>query len=240
MYEDRAYRHSIKDNDLVSFTVKVKETDLFIRAERDLSDEAIKAIEECRHPLEQYILNHPLFLHSLVPLPVEEDAAEIVGVMARAGQATGVGPMASVAGAMAEMVGKKLLQYSSEIIIENGGDIFLQTGKKRLIGIYAGQSPFSGKLALEFQPEIMPVGVCTSSGTVGPSLSLGLADAAIIISHSTALADAAATAVGNIVKSDGDIQQALEYARQIKGILGIVVIKADRMGAWGDINLVKI
>lgn len=239
MYEDRTYRHLIKDNDLVSFTVTVKETNLFIRAERDLSMEAVKAIGECRQPLEQYIQRHPLFMHSLEPLPVEEDAADIVRIMARAGQAAAVGPMASVAGAMAELVGKKLLQYSNEIIVENGGDIFLQTGKKRLIGIYAGQSTFSGKLALEISPEIMPAGVCTSSGTVGPSLSLGLVDAAIILSHSAALADAAATAVGNIVKSEDDIQAALERGQQIEGILGIVIIKGDRMGAWGDINLVK-
>jgi ApbE superfamily uncharacterized protein (UPF0280 family) len=86
---------------------------------------------------------------------------------------------------------------------------------------------------------MMPAGVCTSSGTVGPSLSLGLADAAIILSHSAALADAAATAVGNIVKSADDIQQALERGKQIEGILGVVVIKGDRMGAWGDINLVR-
>ena len=239
MYEDRTYRHLIKDNDLVSFTVKVKETDLFIRAVRDLSLEAIKAIEEYRNPLEEYIQSHPIFMHSLEPLPVADGAPEIVRVMAQAGQAAGVGPMASVAGAMAEMVGNKLLQYSAEIIVENGGDIFLQTSKRRLIGIFAGQSPFSGKLAMDVAPEMMPVGVCTSSGTVGPSLSLGLADAAIILSHSAALADAAATAVGNIVKSEDDIQAALECGQKITGILGIVIIKGDRMGAWGDINLIR-
>jgi hypothetical protein len=239
MYDDRTYRRLIKDTDLVSFAVRVKETDLFIRAERDLSAEAVKAIEECRRPLEQYIQLHPLFMHSLGPLQVEEDAADIVRVMATVGQVAGVGPMAAVAGAMAELVGKKLLQYSVEIIVENGGDIFLHTSRKRLIGIFAGESPFSGKLALEIRPDMMPAGVCTSSGTVGPSLSLGLADAAIVLSHSAALADAAATAVGNIVKAEDDIQRALERGQQIEGILGIVVIKGDRMGAWGDINLVR-
>jgi ApbE superfamily uncharacterized protein (UPF0280 family) len=239
MYEERSYRHFIKDNDLVSFTVKVKETDLFIRAEKDLSAEAIRVVGKCRKPLEHYIQSHPLFMHSLEPLQVEDDAADIVRIMALAGQVAGVGPMASVAGAMAEMVGKELLQYSGEIIVENGGDIFLHTAQKRLVGIYAGESPFSGKLALEVRPDMMPAGVCTSSGTVGPSLSLGLADAAIILSHSAALADAAATAVGNIVKSEDDIQAALERGQKIVGILGIVVIQGDRMGAWGDINLIR-
>jgi ApbE superfamily uncharacterized protein (UPF0280 family) len=240
MYEDRTYRRLIRDKDLVSFAVSVKETDLFIRAERDLSAEARKAIEECRGPLEQYIQSHPLFMHSLEPLPVEDDAAEIVRTMAGAGLAAGVGPMASVAGAMAELVGRNLLQYSQEIIVENGGDIFLQTSRNRLIGIFAGESPFSGKLALEVRQDMMPAGVCTSSGTVGPSLSLGLADAAIILAHSAALADATATAVGNIVKAEEDIQQALEHGKKIAGILGIVVIKGAKMGAWGDINLVRL
>jgi len=239
MYEDRSYRHLIKENDLVSFTVTVKETDLFICAERDLSAEAVQSIEEYRRPLEKYIQLNPLFMHSLEPLGVEADAADIVRIMSAAGQLAGVGPMASVAGVMSEMVGKKLLQFSHQIIVENGGDIFLQTDRKRLIGIYAGKSPFSGKLALEVLPEMMPVGICTSSGTVGPSLSLGLADAAIVLSHSAALADAAATAVGNVVKSEDDIQAALEYGQQIEGILGIVVIKGDRMGAWGEISLIK-
>ena len=239
VYEERTYRHTIKDTDLVSFTARVKETDLYIRAERDLAAEALSAIEECRAPLEKYIQNHPLFLHSLEPLLVAEDAPAIVKTMAGAGRQAGVGPMAAVAGAMAGMVGRKLLQYSREIVVENGGDIFMQTRKKRMVGIFAGRSPFSGKLALEISPEMMPAGICASSGTVGPSLSLGLADAAIVLSHSPALSDAAATAVANLVKAADDIQAALDFGRKIEGILGIVVIKGDRMGAWGEVKLVR-
>ncbi|MDD5703784.1 MAG: UPF0280 family protein [Dehalococcoidales bacterium] len=240
MYEDRTYRQVVKDSDLVSFTVTVKETNLYIRAARDLTREALRVVEDCRRPLEQYIRNNPLFLHSLEPLSVEKVAPEIVRIMADAGQAAGVGPMAAVAGALAEVVGKGLQQFSAEIIVENGGDIFISSRHKRLIGIYAGESPFTGKLALEIRPDITPAGVCTSSGTVGPSLSLGLADAAIVISNSTALADASATAVCNIIKADADLQVALERGQQIKGVLGIVVIKGDKMGAWGDVNLVSI
>lgn len=240
MYEERTYRHTIKDQDLVSFTARVKETDLYIRAERDLTVEALRFIEECRAPLEQYIVKHPLFLHSLEPLPITKDAPGIVQTMAMAGSKAGVGPMAAVAGALAEMVGRKLLQYSRQIIIENGGDIFMQTMKKRVVGIFAAQSPFSGRLALEILPEMMPAGICTSSGTVGPSLSMGLVDAAIVISHSAALSDAAATAVGNLVRADDDIQAALDFGQKIEGLLGIVIIKGDRMGAWGDIKLVRL
>ena len=240
MYEVRTYRQLVKGNDLVPFTAMVKESDLFIRAERDLTTEAVAAIIECRRPLEQYIQVHPLFLHSLKPLEVADDAPAIVRTMAKAGQMAKVGPMAAVAGAIAEMVGEKLLRHSGEVIVENGGDIFIQTKKKRLVGIYAGESPFSGKMAIEVGPGLMPMGVCTSSGTVGPSFSMGLADAAIILSHSAALSDAVATAAGNLVQSEDDIPAALESIRKIKGVLGIAIIKGERMGAWGDINLVRI
>ncbi len=240
MYEQRTYRHKIKGSGLVSFTAIVKETDLFILAQSELISETLSLIDEYRRPLEEYIRAHPLFLHSLEPLAVEEGAPEIVWLMAQAGQAAGVGPMAAVAGAMAELVGKRLLEYSREVIVENGGDIFIKTRRRRRIGIYAGDSPFTDNLALEIDPKETPLGICTSSGMVGPSLSLGLTDATIVLSRSVTLADAAATAVGNLVKTTDDIQGALDYGREIKGLKGIVIIMGDRMGAWGDIKLIKI
>jgi ApbE superfamily uncharacterized protein (UPF0280 family) len=240
MYQPRTYRNEIKDSGLVSFTVAVKETDLYIRAVRDLTPEARAAIKAVRSPLEEYIREHPLFLHSLKPVAVESGTAEIVRIMAEAARLTNVGPMAAVAGAVAELVGRELLAFSPEVIVENGGDIFLKVDSKRQIGIYAGESTFTGRLAIEVEPGDTPLGVCTSSGTVGPSLSLGLADAAIILSPSAALSDAAATAVGNMVKSERDIDAAIERGRQIKGITAIVVIVGARMGAWGDVRLVKI
>ena len=239
MYQPRTYRNEIKDGGLVSFTVIVKETDLYIRAVRDLRREAQAAIHEVRGPLEEYIREHPLFLHSLAPVAVASGAAEIVSVMAEAARLANVGPMAAVAGAVAELVGRKLLAFSPEVIVENGGDIFLKVNSKRQIGIYAGKSTFTGKLAIEVEPGQTPLGVCTSSGTVGPSLSLGLADAAVVLAPSAALADAAATAVGNLVKGEQDIDAAIEQGKQIRGITGIVVIVGGSMGAWGDIKLVK-
>jgi len=239
MYQPRAYRNEIKDGGLVSFTVAVKETDLYIRAVRDLTREAQAAIHEVRSPLEEYIREHPLFLHSLAPVEVENGVAEIVRVMAEAARLANVGPMAAVAGAVAEMVGRKLLAFSPEVIVENGGDIFLKVSSRRQIGIYAGGSAFTGKLAIEVEPGQTPLGICTSSGTVGPSLSLGLADAAIITSPSAALADAAATAVGNVVRGEQDIDAAIEHGKQIRGVTGIIVMVGGSMGAWGDIKLVK-
>ena len=240
MYEQRTYRHDINDLDLVSFQAVVKETDLYIRALKNLSAEAVASINEVRGPLERYILEHPIFLHSLEPLPIEKDAPEIVQRMAQAARLADVGPMAAVAGAVAEMVGERLLKWSTEVIVENGGDIFLKVGSKRIIGIYAGDSAFTGKLAIEVEPGRTPLGVCTSSGKVGPSLSLGLADAAVVLAPSAALADAAATAVGNRVRSADDIEAALESGQSIRGVTGIVIIFGDRVGAWGDVRLVEI
>ena len=148
--------------------------------------------------------------------------------------------MAAVAGTFAEFVGRDLLKFSSEVIVENGGDIFLKTAKSRLVGVYAGEdSPMTGKIALKIEPFDTPLGVCTSSGTVGHSLSFGKSDAVVVLSPSTALADASATAIGNIVQTEADIEKALEYARGVAGLIGVAVIINDKMGAWGKINLIR-
>jgi len=240
MREPRFYRHWIKDDDLVSFEVVVEQTDLYIRSRRNLKDKALDSVLKHRGPLESYIGRHPLFLTTLDPYQVEAEAPAIVKEMARVSQLTGVGPMAAVAGAIAEAVGRDLLAFSPEVIVENGGDIFLKISKKRLVGVYAGQSSFTRKVALEVMPRETPLGVCTSSGTVGHSLSLGSADAVIVLSPSTALADAAATALGNMVKAADDIPQAIEKAQTIEGLRGVVVIVGDKMGVWGKVKLVPL
>ncbi len=237
MYEPRTYRDWVSDKDLASFTVVVKETDLHIRARRDLTAEALAAVKRYRADLEGYIKAHPIFLTTLKPFEVEENAPPIVKEMAEATREVGVGPMAAVAGAIAEKVGMELLPFSDEIIVENGGDIFLKTQKERFIGVYAGESAFTRKIAFSILPEETPLGVCTSSGTVGHSLSFGYADAVIVFSPSTSLADAAATAIGNRVRLAEDIPDALEFAQNIKGLRGVAIVKGDKMGLWGQIRL---
>jgi ApbE superfamily uncharacterized protein (UPF0280 family) len=240
MYQPRTYRCWIKDDDLVSFNVTVKETDLYIRAASNLEAEALKAVIKHRAPLEEYIKSHPLFLHSLEPCSVEEDAPAVVRAMAQAAEMVGVGPMAAVSGAIAEAVGKDLLVRTPEVVVENGGDIFMKISRTRLIGVYAGGSSFTGKIAFEIGPEETPLGVCTSSGTVGHSLSFGVADAVIVLSHSTALADAAATAIANRVKAAGDIDMVIEQAQAIDGLAGVIVIKDEKIGMWGSIKFVSL
>ncbi len=238
-YQPRHYRLWTKDKDLVSFNVVVKETDLYIRAKRNLRRKALQVVLKQRALLEGYIQRHPDFLSALEPLAADDDAPHIVKEMAEAAEKVGVGPMAAVAGAVAEYVGKELLDFSSEVVVENGGDIFLKSTRKRLVGIYGGKTPLAGKIALEIKPEESPLGICTSSGTVGHSLSFGEADAAIVLSPSTPLADAAATAIGNLVKEDGDISRGIDFAREIEGLIGAAIIKGDQMALWGKIKIVQ-
>ena len=237
MYEPRIYRHWSKDKDLTSFNVMVEETDLYIRASTNLNRKARKLVLKYRNALERYIERYPEFLTSLTPLTVGDDAPLIVKSMAESAEKVGVGPMASVAGAIAEFVGTELLPYSPEIIIENGGDIYLKSLKKRLIGIYAGKSPLTSTISIEINGDDTPLGICTSSGTVGHSLSYGKADAVTVIAKSTALADAAATAIGNLIKAQADIPKGIEFAKSIEGLKGILIIKDDNLGLWGDVKI---
>jgi hypothetical protein len=218
----------------------VKETDLLVRAKKDLSRETRESVLKYRHQLETYITLHPEFQRSLLPIPEDLHAPGMVREMVRASQFAGVGPMAAVAGAMAESVSKDLLPFTDEVIVENGGDIYLVTSRERTIGIYAGRSPLSLKLGILINPEDSPLGICTSSGTVGPSLSFGKADAICILSKSAALADAAATAVGNIVKEKKDIDSGLNKGKQIEGVLGLLIILGDNIGVWGKMQLTQL
>ena len=136
MYKERSYRQWVKSDGLVTFEVKELETDLLISARKDLEKRARESILNYRQDIHSYIKKHGDFFTSLEPLDVDGDAPKIVQAMARAARKAGVGPMAAVAGAVAEFVGRDLLPYSDEVIVENGGDIFLRTGVKRVIGVY--------------------------------------------------------------------------------------------------------
>lgn len=217
----------------------MRETDLFIRADSDLSDLAFKSVFRHRGFLEAYIKMNPEFSSSFIPLAYDRFAPAIVQQMLNAGRSAGVGPMASVAGAISQKVGIDLLQHTKNVIIENGGDIFaaVEKEKKLHISVFAGYSPLSNKVSLKIKGSDTPVGVCTSSGTVGGSFSFGTADAITIISEDAALADAVATAACNVVKSKADIPKAIQIAQRTGGVKGVLAIKDDQMGVWGDIEL---
>ena len=235
-YSERTYRQAVTASGLFTFQVAVRETDLFIAADTDLTEQAWTSILKHRSHLESYIKKYPVFRHSLTPLPNDVLAPPIVRTMLAAANTAGVGPMAAVAGAVADYVGRDLLAQTKNIIVENGGDIFMHTAAGRRVAVFAGQSPLSGKLTLEISPEDMPLGICTSSATVGPSLSFGKADAVCVLSSSAALADAAASQIGNLVRRAENIKKALEVGGAIQGVQGIVIILGDKLGVWGKIK----
>jgi ApbE superfamily uncharacterized protein (UPF0280 family) len=239
MYKEREYRNWVSSQDLVKFEVKEAQTDLLICAERDLEKQARQSVLNYRKDIEDYIIKDRSFYTSLDPVNVSVDAPEIVKAMARAAEAAGVGPMAAIAGAMAEFVGRDIAASSGEVIVENGGDIFIKTSSTRRVGIYAGESsPFTGKMAIEIGPAGTGVGVCTSSGTVSHSLNFGKADAVCIVAETAALADAVATAAGNAVKRKEDVEKAIAIAKNISGVNGVLIIIEDKLGTWGGIRLV--
>ena len=238
IHEERTYRSLINKDNLTSYNVKIAESDLFISSDINLADLAEKSLIKHRYSLESYIKNHPEFRTSLLPLPEDDLAPPIVRDMLNKSKICRVGPMASVAGAISEFVGYDLLSQTGNLIIENGGDIFLRSKNKLIVSIYAGESALSYKVNVLVKPKETPLGICTSSATVGPSLSFGNTDAVCVISQSATLADAAASAIGNRVKNKKDIKVALDYGIQIPGVKGIIIICGNDMGVIGDVELI--
>ncbi|NLY89580.1 MAG: UPF0280 family protein [Firmicutes bacterium] len=222
------------------FRVAVGETDLWLETSRECRAEVEKLVRKLRRHLRVYISRHPAFLSTLKPWPSDPEAPELVQRMIAAAAKTGVGPMAAVAGAIAEMLGNALQEAGvDEFFIENGGDLFFTRKKPRLIAVYAGSSPFSWRLGLKIPPG-KPLSVCTSSGTVGPSFSMGRADAAVVLSPDGALADAAATAAANRVRGPADLEKTAEYIGAIPGVTGVLLICGETLAAWGDIELADL
>jgi|YelNatPaOPRAMG01_1025707.scaffolds.fasta_scaffold19746_2 ApbE superfamily uncharacterized protein (UPF0280 family) len=237
-YEAPFYRDLIKGDDLLTYNIKIKQTDLLIRTDKDCREIAERKTKEVRRQLEDYIEKNPIFAHTFEPYPVEQDAPEIVRLMAGASIMAGVGPMAAVAGAIAELVGKELAKFCQDVIVENGGDIFIKSSKPRIVGLYAGEnSPFTNKIGILVNPEDTPCGICTSSGTVGPSFSFGEADAVVTITPSCALADAYATALANIVRKGTQLEKIVDKAKELRGV---VIAVGKKLIVRGNVNLVPL
>lgn len=231
-----------EESDLLLFLAKGQENNPFETKEIEVY--ALEKLQEFRSHLKNHIADHPVFLTSLKPLLKDpswthkEDGLLIK--MSEAAEKAGVGPMAAVAGAISEELGLALqARYPNmEVMVENGGDIYLSAQEDWIVGVFAGNHPLSSLLNIRISKELMPLGICTSAGTVGPSLSFGKADAVVILSKDTALADAVATATGNLVSSKEDIQKAINYAKEIEGVMGVLIAVEDGFGVWGCIEFV--
>ncbi len=239
------YRRLINTSDLERFELIVEETNLFVLFSGSSSVESLKDVARsstlnCRKVIKNYIRTNPSFQKSYAPVKVEKEAPLIIRKMAKVSSLVNVGPMATVAGITAEFVARDLLKFSKEVIVENGGDIFLKSNKKRKVAIYAGDSPFSGKIALGINPADTPVGICSSSGRFGHSFSFGKADVALAVAKPAALADASATAIGNLVQTRADLHKGIKFAKKIPGLLGAIIIKEDKIVIWGKIKIIKL
>lgn len=238
----RFYRNKLGPSGMHFFTLAVKETDIWVALKKvDYAPGLAEGLESYvwRHRiyLEKYLEKDPKFRTAMTPHIVQPEAPKLAQYMARAAKLAGVGPMAAVAGAFAQLAGEWLLNYTTQVIVENGGDIFCCLKEPVKVGVYAGNSPFSGRMVVEVDAPGQKRGICTSSGTVGPSYSKGRADAAIIVADNALLADAVATAAANIVQAPEDLEKATAFAMDIESVRGALVIFNDKLAACGDIQL---
>lgn len=204
-------------------------------------DAVAEEIVRQRRILEDYIRRHPAFGTSFEPVELLPDAPEVAQRMARAAWSAGVGPMAAVAGAMAELAVQAGLRAGApEAIVDNGGDVFVHATSPVVIALHTGTVTLADRLAFSLRPEDTPISICSSSGRMGHSTSLGRCDLATVVARDGALADAAATQAANLVRTTDDVDAALERIMAIDGIDGLVIVKDDRIGLAGHLpSLVK-
>jgi ApbE superfamily uncharacterized protein (UPF0280 family) len=232
----RFYRQNVDDN-LYSFEITIKESNLFIKTCKDLKLLAFDALYKIRKDLESYILKSKDFFTSLVPVKQDKSAPPIVKKMIKTSSIVGVGPMACVAGAVSAELGKILLKHCDECIVENGGDIFLKLNKDTKLGLYVGKGNPLNDIYIILKKSDRPYGICTSSAKVGPSLSFGTSDASLIISHDAYFSDCLASACGNIIKNENDLQKAIDLAMTFKETIGCCFVCNGKIAFWGDIEV---
>jgi len=238
MYNKRFYRQWMGRDDLERYQVKIAESDLLILSDQNLFELARKALVEVRHSIEGYIAQDRAFATSLKPMSVAANAPSVITRMSDAGRSWNVGPMASVAGAVAQAVGEQLAGQSRTVIVENGGDVYIKAPTPVSLALYAGESsPFTDKVMFKVEAK-QGLGVCTSSGLVGPSLSFGKADAVVSIAEDAAFADAAATAIANRIQCEDDVDKVVAEQEKQGRLLGLIACCGEKLGLWGDIELV--
>lgn len=243
-FQPRTYRTQFNSARFQSFKVKYLETDLWIGVDPtsfkiEMKEIALEKIKELRTILDDYIIEEPFFKKSLKPFLPAENAPIETKEMAVAAEKAGIGPMSAVAGLFAREVGETLLQNFSveEMVIENGGDIFVVLKSELVLSVFAGESPLSERIGLVIPSKKSKLGICTSAGTVGPSLSFGKADAVVVICEDVLLADAFATAFGNKVKSPNDVEKVIKQSEKYPEILSMLIVCEDKVGIRGDFEI---
>lgn len=243
-YKDRNYRSRFAGDNRRWFSVKFLESDLWIGVDSGSYSQSMEAdtytlLVDLRRAMDAYLLMDPQYKAALQPYDAGLEAPDILKEMSRVSHKTGIGPMSAVAGAVALKVAEFLKsRYGvKEVIVENGGDIYADATVDMDIAVFAGQSPLSEKVGLHIPASAFPCGICTSSGTVGPSLSLGRADAMLIICKDVLLADSYATAFANRIQTVNDLQPVIDRIQNTPDILGALAIKSDRLAVAGQYEL---
>lgn len=214
-----------------------KETRCTITADSEAAIEvAISSIKHHRGQLERYIRDHPKFLHSLKPVHVDKGPT-VARLMAETAERAGVGPMAAVAGVLADLAVGDMVSSGAEVaVVENGGEVYAISNTPINVALSAGDSPLSKRIG--FRLENFPIGVATSSGLYSHALSFGDAEAVTVFAVNAGVADAAATAVGNLVKGE-DWRKAVEWgiakALSIEGVKGVLILYRGLVGKAGQI-----
>ena len=239
-YRERSYRSRFSNDERRWFCVKFLESDLWIGVDSGSYRASMEAdtyamLVDLRRQMDAYLLMDPQYKTALTPYDAGLQAPEILIEMSRVSHKTGIGPMSAVAGAVAKKVAEFL--GTKEVIVENGGDIYAQAASDMDISVFAGQSPLSEKIGLHIPAADFPLGICTSSGTIGPSLSLGRADAVMIVCKDVLLADSYATAMANRIKTVNDLQSVIDRISDLPDILGAIAVKDDRMAITGCYEL---
>jgi ApbE superfamily uncharacterized protein (UPF0280 family) len=224
------------NHDIVRRRLRLKETFATVLAAERFMALAEETIVASRRAIESYIARCPGFRTALEPLAVEAGAPAVIRGMAAAAARANVGPMAAVAGAIAQETVEALVAAgAAHAIVDNGGDIVLHIDRPVRIGIFTGPARIRD-IALQVAPRPGIFSVCTSSGTVGHSLSFGRADAAVVIAGDGYLADAMATALGNRIQSgsEKEIGSAIRESL-LEGVEGLLVVAGDRLGLGGEV-----
>ena len=203
---------------------------------------AISSIKNHRKLLEKYVQKHPQFLFSLEPMTVD-DGPEIVQLMAEASKKANVGPMAAVAGVLADLAVKEMVSSGCLVaVVENGGEVAAISNQPIDIAFAAGDEPLSREMG--FRLNDFPIGVATSSGVFSHAFSFGEAEAVTIFAVNAGVADAVATAVANLIIGDdvqSVIRKGIDEALVIDGVRGVFILYQGIVGKAGQIpELIKV
>jgi uncharacterized protein len=228
---------------IVRHRFELGETAVTILADERFLPTAKESIFRSRSIIQGFIAQDPFFKDTLEPYDEPQGADPLIKRMCSAARKAGVGPMAAVAGAIAEEAVRAMVGAGSrQVAIDNGGDISMFLNEPLEVGIFAGESPLRD-VGMRFPAEGRLYSVCTSSGTVGPSISFGIADAAVVLAEDAALADACATRLGNEVQSPDEegMIQALDAVLGIEGVDGAMVIVGEKVAMRGRVpRLIKV